>query len=141
MDEPNREIDYSASVTEWMHAQKIPVTENQQAAIESIPSFLNRKMGQRNLSTAQLFEAARSERSTGYKIMNGQLLPGRNSLLRVAFVLNLRVEEVQYLLRIGKRACLSVSNRRDAIILHCLINRLSLCETDVLLLQSEEAPL
>ena len=97
MDQKNRESNYTEYAIEWMRTHETPLPPDQLMALESIPSYLNRKLGERNLSTAQLFEAAGTERSTGYKIMNGQLLPSRDSLLRVVFALGLDVHEAQYL--------------------------------------------
>ena len=77
----NRNINYTEYAIEWMKTHEAPLPPDAQIALESIPSYLNKKMGERDLSTAQLFEAAGTERSTGYKIMNGQLLPSRDSLL------------------------------------------------------------
>ena len=114
---------------------------DQQMALESIPSYLNKKMGEKDLSTAQLFEAASTERSTGYKIMNGQLLPSRDSLLRVSFALELDVNETQYLLKIGRRARLTPRDSRDAVILHCIIKHISLVETNITLFEAGEEPL
>jgi transcriptional regulator with XRE-family HTH domain len=98
-------------------------------------------MGERNLSTAQLFEAAGTERSTGYKIMNGQLLPSRDSLLRVAFALKLDVNEVQYLLKVGRRARLTPRDSRDAVVLHCIIQQMTLIEANLALYDAGEESL
>ena len=110
-------------------------------ALESIPSYLNRKLGERNLSTAQLFGAANTERSTGYKIMNGQLLPSRDSLLRIVFALGLDVHETQYLLEVGRRACLTARDSRDAVILHCIIKQKSLIAANLALDKAGEETL
>lgn len=141
MDRNNRTINYTEYAIEWMKTHEIPLPPDQQVALESIPSYLNQKMGERNLSTAQLFEAAGTERSTGYKIMNGQLLPSRDSLLRVAFALALDVNEVQYLLKVGRRARLTPRDSRDAVILHCIIKRMSLIEVNLALYDAGEESL
>lgn len=133
--------DYTAYAIEWMAAHEQPLPPDKQVALESIPSYLNKKLGERNLSTAQLFEAAGTERSTGYKIMNGQLLPSRDSLLRVALVLGLDVNEAQYLLKVGRRARLTPRDTRDAVVLHCIIQHKSLMDSNLLLDGAGEEPL
>lgn len=141
MDQTNREKNYTEYAIEWMNLHETPLPANQQMSLESIPSYLNKKMGEKDLSTAQLFEAASTERSTGYKIMNGQLLPSRDSLLRVSFALGLDVNETQYLLKIGRRARLTPRDSRDAVILHCIIKQISLVNTSITLIEAGEEPL
>lgn len=141
MDRTKSDMNYTEYAIEWMRTHETPLPPDQLVALESIPSYLNQKMGERNLSTAQLFEAALTERSTGYKIMNGQLLPSRDSLLRVAFALGLDVNEAQYLLKVGRRARLTPRDSRDAVILHGIIKRLPLIEANLLLYDVGEEPL
>lgn len=141
MDHQKSDMNYTEYAIEWMKTHETPLPPDHQMALESIPSYLNKKMGERNLSTAQLFEAASTERSTGYKIMNGQLLPSRDSLLRVAFALGLDVNEVQYLLKVGRRAQLTPRDSRDAVILHCIIKHASLLDANLLLFEAGEEPL
>lgn len=141
MDHENRTINYTEYAIEWMKTHEAALPPDAQNTLESIPSYLNKKMGERNLSTAQLFEAAGSERSTGYKIMNGQLLPSRDSLLRVALTLNLDVNEAQYLLKVGRRAHLTPRDSRDAVILHCIIKRMSLIDSNLALHDAGEESL
>ena len=135
------DINYTEYAIEWMRQHEEPLPPDQKIALESIPSYLNRKMGEKNLSTAQLFEAASTERSTGYKIMNGQILPSRDSLLRVSFALGLDVNETQYLLKVGRRARLTPRDSRDAVILHCIIKQTSLVDTNIVLFDAGEEPL
>ena len=66
-----KDINYTEYAIEWMRQHEEPLPPDQKLTLESIPSYLNRKMGEKTLSTAQLFEAASTERSTGYKVMNG----------------------------------------------------------------------
>ena len=141
MDHPKNDMNYTEYAIEWMKTHEAPLPPDHQMALESIPSYLNKKMGERNLSTAQLFEAANTERSTGYKIMNGQLLPSRDSLLRVALVLGLDVNEAQYLLKVGRRARLTPRDTRDAVVLHCIIQHKSLLDSNLTLDDAGEEPL
>lgn len=141
MDQSYRESSYTEYAIEWMRTHETPLPPDQLMALESIPSYLNRKLGERNLSTAQLFGAANTERSTGYKIMNGQLLPSRDSLLRIVFALGLDVHETQYLLEVGRRACLTARDSRDAVILHCIIKQKSLIGANLTLDKAGEETL
>ena len=73
--------------------------------------------------------------------MNGQLLPSRDSLLRVVFALALDVNEAQYLLKVGRRARLTPRDSRDAVILHCIIKHMSLIDANLTLNEAGEETL
>ena len=103
--------------------------------------MLNRLMGERDISTQNLFELARTDRSMGFKIMKGERLPSRDVLIRVALILHLEVEQAQALLKAGHRAQLTPRDDRDAILLSCLIRRLSLADADELLEEAGEEAL
>ena len=100
---------------------------------ESLPSLLLKYTGRAGMSTERMAEFAGLSRAAGYKIMNGKMRPEADSLIRLAFVLELNVEETQALLKSGHRAMLSGGDQRDAAILYGLINGLSLAEMDELL--------
>ena len=56
-------------------------------------------------------------KSTIYRILNGEVSPQRNVLLRLARTLEMDLSETQKLLKIGKVASLSGSDPRDIIIM------------------------
>ena len=78
------------------------------------------------------------ERSYGYQMFNGTRPPTRNFLLRLALALELGEEETQRLLRRAGRPELYPRSRADAAVLYGLSHRLSLEETDELLLSLGE---
>ena len=78
------------------------------------------------------------ERSYGYQMFNGTRPPTRNFLLRLALTLELGEEETQRLLRRAGRPELYPRSRADAAVLYGLTHRLSLEETDELLLSLGE---
>lgn len=100
---------------------------------ESLSSMLLKFTGRVGMSTERMAEFAGLSRAAGYKIMNGKMRPEADSLIRLAFVLELTVDETQALLKAGHRATLSGSNVRDAAILYGLMNKISLGEMDELL--------
>ena len=86
-------------------------------------------------------EQARLERSTGFKIMNGQRRPSRDVLLRVALVLQLDLEEAQQLLKVGRHAPLTPRDSRDQAVIRGLLHKKSLYDVDEMLDQQGEEPL
>ena len=78
------------------------------------------------------------ERSYGYQLFNGTRPPTRRFLLRLALALELGEEEAQRLLRRAGKAELYPRSRADAAVLYGLTHRLTLEETDKLLLSLGE---
>ena len=81
------------------------------------------------------------ERSYGHHLFRGTRNPSRDTVLQIAFGLNLDVEETQQLLKIAHMTALHPKVKRDAVIAHCLYNhettmtaRLVLHELDLPLL-------
>jgi hypothetical protein len=118
-----------------------PLNAPRAFALTGLPSYLNALMGKRDMSTQQLFEQARLERSTGFKIMNGQRRPSRDVLLRVALVLKLDLEEAQQLLKVGRHAPLTPRDSRDQAVIRGLLHKKSLYDVDEILDRQGEEPL
>lgn len=76
-----------------------------------------------------------------YRIMNNTVRPGMDVLLRLAFVLEMNVEETQSLLKSGRCALLSSEFPRDVAIIYGLKNELNLGEMDTVLEQYGFDPL
>lgn len=105
----------------------------------TLPSFLLPRLG--DMSIEELASRAAIGRSTIYAVMNGKKRPEQDPLLRIAFVLKLTASDTQQMLKIGRRALLTASRRRDVAIMYGLENRLMLEEMDALLVEYGLAPL
>ena len=101
-------------------------------------STLSRLLEERGWRAADAIRACYLERSYGYQMFNGTRPPTRNFLLRLALALELGEEEAQRLLLRAGRAELYPRSRYDAAVLYGLTHRLSLEETDELLLSLGE---
>jgi len=100
---------------------------------ESMVSMLLKFTGRKGISTERMAELAGMSRAAGYRIMNGKMRPEADTIIRLACVLELSVDETQALLKSGHRATLSGSSVRDAAILYGLMNGISLGDMDELL--------
>ena len=107
----------------------------------SFPQHLEHQMDRRSINAAQLSELALLSRSFTYQLCSGTRAPSRDIVLRLALVLELNVEETQRLLRCAQRGALYPRVRRDAVLIFCLTQKLSLFDTDELLRSVGEAPL
>lgn len=94
----------------------------------SVSDLLNASLGRRDISVSAVAELSGINRASLYKILNGSVLPQRNTLLRLALTLELNYEQCQQLLKAGNVSQLSSSRLRDRIILVGLLNRESLDE-------------
>ena len=103
-----------------------------------LSSTLSRLLEERGWRAADAIRACYLERSYGYQMFNGTRPPTRNFLLRLALALELGEEEAQRLLRRAGRPELYPRSRNDAAVLYGLTHRLSLEETDELLLSLGE---
>jgi transcriptional regulator with XRE-family HTH domain len=65
-----------------------------------------------------------------YQICQGQRVPSRDYLLRLAVGLGLGLKECQRLLQAAGRAQLYPRDKRDACVVHCLLNGLNCAKTD-----------
>lgn len=72
-------------------------------------------------------------KSYGYQVLRGERTPGRDMILRTAFVLQLSLKETQRLLAVGCCGALYPKIRRDAAVIFALNQKMTLLETEALL--------
>lgn len=80
-------------------------------------------------------------KSYGYQILKGARIPGRDILLRTAFVLQLSLKETQRLLAVADCGALYPKIRRDAAVIFALNQKMTLLETEKLLASLPERSL
>lgn len=107
-----------------------------QVKLPSLAGCLNEFLGKRRMNTDAMAELAGMNRASAYKILNGEMKPSRNVLLRIALVLELSFEETQVLLKCGERASLSASRPRDLLLMDGVINRRSIDDVNLQLQQN-----
>ena len=99
----------------------------------SLTQYLSILLERHNLTKQEVYAASNLDRSLTYQIFNGSRRPSRNALLSIAWGMRLTLPETQRLLKIAQRGELYPKNRRDAAILFCIFQKLSLIETELLL--------
>ena len=99
----------------------------------SFPDVLRAMCQEKGLSMAEVIRATQLDRTYGYQLFNGTRNPSRDKILMLAFGMGLDVTETQQLLRAGGKSALYPKLKRDAIIIHCLKNKLDLDSTQILL--------
>ena len=104
----------------------------------SMSDYLSILLDRYHMSKQAVICAANLERSNGYQIFNGYRTPRRNALLRIAFGMQLTLEETQYLLKLALRGELYPRNRRDAALIYCIQHKFSLIDAELMLEQLGE---
>lgn len=99
----------------------------------TLADFLNELLVKQNISIPEVVTGSVLSKSFVYQIFNGERNPGRDILLRIAFAMHLALEETQQLLRLGGKGTLYPRVRRDAAIICCLEQGISLDEADMFL--------
>ena len=131
--------------TRWMidHSNEYSLDEllKEIKSQKSVPDIILPALGKKNISIEVMSQLAGFGRATGYKIINGKMRPETDILIRIAFILELTVDEMQQLLKSGRRSMLTGSDERDVAILYGRKNNLSLGEMDELLIEYGLKPL
>lgn len=95
-----------------------------------LPDYLQQLLDERGLERAQVIRDAGLNETYGYQIFMGQRNPGRNKLLQLIFAMKLNLREANRVLQAAGVNELYCKNRRDAIIIFCLENGMSLLQAD-----------
>ena len=104
-------------------------------------SVVNAILLERDISIADLQRKSCVARTYIYQIMDGTRNPGRDKALSIALALELPIDDTNRLLKLSNNAILYPKNRRDAIIIYSLNNKMSVSECNRLLVRYEEAEL
>lgn len=88
---------------------------------------------ERGLVAERVILQSQIERTYGHQLFNGIRRPSRDKVLQIAIALGLSVEETQQLLRSAAKSPLYPRLKRDAAIIYCLKNGLSMIETQEML--------
>lgn len=96
----------------------------------ALPEYLQQLMERHDMTISVLIEKTLLSKSFVYQIFSGKRNPGRDILLRIAFAMHLSVEETQHLFLVGGKGALYPRVRRDAVIIYCLEEKMSLYDAN-----------
>ena len=99
----------------------------------SLESYLNSLIENYGVSKHTIIEKLNVSRSYGYQIFSGVRKPNRNTLIKIALVIGLDVEQTQRLLKIAQKGELYAKVRRDFAILYAIRNKFTVFDTEELL--------
>lgn len=95
--------------------------------------YLYSLLEKQSFQISDLITGSCISKTYAYQFLNGERLPGRNIVLRMAFFLRLKVDETQRLLTLAGKSILYPKLHRDAAILFCLRKKMTLDEANFFL--------
>lgn len=96
----------------------------------TLSDVLNLNLGKMKKPIKTIAELAGLNNASMHKILGGEMHPTRNTLLRLALVMELPIETTQVLLKAGNRSLLSGSRPRDLIIMEGIVQKCDLGNVD-----------
>jgi len=99
----------------------------------SFGEYLSAWCRQHNEVPEQVIRRANLEKSYGHQLFSGKRNPSRDTVLQLAFALQADLPQTQEMLRIARRSLLYPRIKRDAVLIYCLHNRISLLDAQIIL--------
>ncbi len=81
---------------------------------EAIYTVIDKHLAEKNMPRSELIRHLNLDRTYGYQILNGTRVPTRIHIIKIGLILELSLEEVQRLLKIGGKEVLYARNITDA---------------------------
>ena len=100
---------------------------------DSFNHFLYDLITESKMKNSELFAKANMSESYGYQLLNGKRQPSRDKILQLAIGLSLDMEKTNQMLKLAEKSELYVKNKRDAVIMFAIVNKLNIIETNELL--------
>lgn len=114
------------------------ITENNAALrLPSFPEYITALCEKRGEIPEQVIRRGCIERSFGHHLFRGTRNPSRDTVLQLAFGLELDADGTQQLLKIARMSPLHPRVKRDAVIAHCLHNRVGIVKAQTTLAELE----
>lgn len=107
----------------------------------SFENFVELVLQKKDMKKSDMIRRTGLHRTYAYQILSGKKKPSRDKVLRFAFGLMLNLDETQKLLAAAAFNPLYPKNKRDSIIIFCILNGKSIFETDALLYDNDELPI
>ena len=99
----------------------------------SFSEYLNDWCRKRVEVPEQVIRRANLEKSYGHQLFSGKRHPSRDTVLQLAFAMGADLSQAQEMLRIARRSLLYPRIKRDAALIYCLHNHISLVDTQIIL--------
>ena len=105
------ELDNSADFSENLIENNAP---------PKLCELLNNYIEEKKMTKAEVIRMLNIDRNYGYWILNGSRNPTRNCLIQLSLLLELNVEQINYLMRLAGKSPLYVRNAVDARVFYAI---------------------
>ncbi len=105
----------------------------------SLSDYLNTQLELKQRKKSDVIRESKLNSTFAYQIFSGDRNASKDKLLQLSFSMRLDLRETQRLLKIANAGELYCKNRRDAIIIYCISQNMTLAQTDDTLFQFDEA--
>ena len=95
-----------------------------------LPTYLNQLLEEKGLKRADVIRASDLNSTYGWDIFKGERKPTREPVIALTFGLQCTLQEANRVLQAAGHSELYCKNRRDAIIIYCINNKLTLQQTN-----------
>lgn len=85
-----------------------------------LAEVLSKFIDERRTNKAEIIRILNVDRNYGYQILNGTRAPTRNCLIRIALILKLGTDSINYLLKLAEKPPLYVRNTVDAKVFYAV---------------------
>ena len=99
----------------------------------AFPAYISALCDERGETHERVIKRANIEKSYGHQVFAGRRNPSRDTVLRLAFGLELDYEGAQKLLKAARKSLLYPRVKRDLIVVYCLHHHYSVIECEILL--------
>lgn len=108
--------------------------ENNLIEYDNVSSYLNDIFKDKKDDISSIIKKSEIERTYAYQILNGtKTNPGRDKIIKLCIAGELSIKETTRALEISKAGVLYPREKRDAIIIFAINNKLSVQDTNLLL--------
>jgi hypothetical protein len=127
-------------LNELLFTESLSVFINSELPEKSITlsEFLNKQLTDKGLKKSGVIRRSKLNPTFAYQIFSGERNASKNKLLQLSFAMDMDLRQTQRMLKIADAGELYCKNRREAIIIYCINNGLSLSDTDDTLFQFGE---
>jgi len=123
------------------HSPEDAVEFHESADEPAFSEVLYALMEKHHLKAREVIRRCRIERSYFYHILSGKKTPSRNMAIRISLCVEADLRETDRLLRLSDSSALYPEIRRDALIIYAISHKMSMEDTNHLLIRNEETPL
>ncbi|MBQ8787878.1 MAG: hypothetical protein IJZ61_09620 [Oscillospiraceae bacterium] len=114
--------DLEKKLREEVEFDEKTMLDNQADAIYKV---IEKYMSEKNIQRSELIRRLNLERTYGYQILNGTRVPTRIHIIKIGLILELPLDEIQRLLKIGGKEVLYARNITDARAIYAIEHKLS----------------